>query len=546
MQAQSILFSLPPEIRHSIYEWYVYDGGGYRFDSASHKFRMSNNQPIDLALMYTCKSIAAEMHGIALNTNTLVFSTTSSKADSALAARFHWTLLDLEYRKDDLLNSTQRYLNSQMKEKLALKHNRLARAFDHTVIFAARGRRLAQRGWGESRLAWRRLVEDTLQLLWDDENDTFVEHYRQHLHRYRYWPENMDKPWTDADVTELAQFITTRPNPWAIPSDEEVSLLEMHRHGECGTDKEDEQFHMKYARHRFSAAAVAINFLQSTSPLMLLQVRSILLCEDRVSVAFPECHGMGLLKLCQNYPQLHIERRVYVWRNLLLDGSDHELCNFPLFRVADYREGRLDPESLDLGLWDDPKTEDSEQLQSSEISNSFCSWIEETLELYDAGMPAKSFSLVFDAEGAPERTSEVFEIVKRDAVWQEALDMWYKKKCIRPTFDARRSHACYHSERFPQAVTDLVTGKSPIRCNFPVGVAWEEMERVLEENMDAEDSWDWRERWEEKLVPKTFQTAPPLPSWLELRLDQVNYTQKQWDALFDERRRYQEELRAEP
>ena len=491
------------------------------------------------------------MHGVALRTNTLIFSTTRSEADSVLSNRFHWALRCLEEHKNNLLNSSQRTLDSQMIEKLALKHKHLVSVFHpkpHPFAPAGSSKslrevlvdtdgRLGERGWGGPRLEFRQLVEDALQLLWDEKHDTLVEIWRR-FHRPGCHHPLTGKLWSEAHLAAFAQFLTTRPLPWEIPSDDNVALVAKNSTNGCGREALDVQFHMNYVRHRFSAAAVAISFLRSASPRTLLQRRKIILREDHESVAFPECHGMGLIDFCLEYPGLHIERRVHVWRNLLSDGSDYLECEFPLYRIVDVREGSWGPWA-DEGDRRDQQSEDSEQLQSSEISNSFCSWIEETLGLYDAGMPVKSFTLVFDAEGSPERTSEVFEVVKRDAAWQTALDLWCEEKGITPLFGDRRRNASYHSERLPKAVSDMVAGVSPIRCNFPIGSEWD-AQQVLEDNMDATDLKDWEKRWFEGLHPKGFQTAPPLPSWLAIRLDRVKYTQEQLDSIFEARRRHQQ------
>ena len=185
--------------------------------------------------------------------------------------------------------------------------------------------------------------------------------------------------------------------------------------------------------HGFSATAVAIQFFQSVPKATLLQMRSVVLLEDRESVAYPECHGMGLIEFCQMNTSLHIERRVSIWNNILPAGSEHKFCAVPLLNIiqSEFYE------------------ESDKELQSEETSRSFSIWIEEAMALYDNGMPPNSYDLVFDGGAVPDLSSQIFEIVKEDAAWQDALDEWYKRCSITPTFEDRREHPCYYSERFP-------------------------------------------------------------------------------------------------
>jgi hypothetical protein len=111
-----------------------------------------------------------------------------------------------------------------------------------------------------------------------------------------------------------------------------------------------------------------------------------------------------------------------------------------------------------------------DKLWSSCISRCFAIWITEALALSTAGMPANSFSLVFDGDPVPDRSSEEFDIVKGDAAWQVAQDQWYNQQSVYPDWSDRRSgEGVYFFEDFPQAITNIVEGKSCISCIFPIG-----------------------------------------------------------------------------
>jgi hypothetical protein len=62
----SPFFSLPSELRKEIYFHYVYNSSGCHYDLATRKMRDAAGLPINLALIFTCKMIASEMSGLAL------------------------------------------------------------------------------------------------------------------------------------------------------------------------------------------------------------------------------------------------------------------------------------------------------------------------------------------------------------------------------------------------------------------------------------------------------------------------------------------------
>jgi hypothetical protein len=74
-QHDSLLFRIPRELRDEIYQYYVLEEDGYHHDSVTGKLRIANGDPIDLSLQYSCKRVAAEMDGLALEANTITFRT---------------------------------------------------------------------------------------------------------------------------------------------------------------------------------------------------------------------------------------------------------------------------------------------------------------------------------------------------------------------------------------------------------------------------------------------------------------------------------------
>ena len=142
----------------------------------------------------------------------------------------------------------------------------------------------------------------------------------------------------------------------------------------------------------------------------------------------------------------------------------------------------------------------------------------EHLLLFDKGVPTGSFSLVFDGNPVPERSSEIFQSVKLAAAWQAA---WYQH--LRERKEEHDSWKvgmgpCYYSMAFPQAINSMIEGRSSISCNFFLGDLLDTNE-VLEQNRDLTDS-EWDDKYSEE-EERCFQTSPPLPPWTDLRLEDV-------------------------
>ena len=78
MQSQSIFFKLPRELRDVVYEHYLTVDGGYIFNQTTRKFIAARFGRIELGLMYTCRLVVAELHGLPLKLNPITFSTVYS------------------------------------------------------------------------------------------------------------------------------------------------------------------------------------------------------------------------------------------------------------------------------------------------------------------------------------------------------------------------------------------------------------------------------------------------------------------------------------
>ncbi|KAF9881881.1 hypothetical protein CkaCkLH20_01027 [Colletotrichum karsti] len=511
-------FDLPREVRDMIYVDYVFIQGGYILNFDSNKLRGANGSLIDLTLMLTCKTIAKEMKGVALSSNTLNFSTELSEEHRRTAGRFGELVKTLYNTQGTKMN--QIYPNFlSIPDDLWRKLSEIDPKFAPYVDLIRRrphwnDRRAVDNvgppgSCGETPSVFRRFVRSALQ--------TLVSH--RHCFDAQEF-ENFERGRRISDAIRLEKLTNLNPDLWAIPSAQEVELMissmgkgpnkyfeKRWLHGSAG-------YQLNHVKHRYSAAAVAIRFLRSLPKDTRSSIRRIVLDEDWSAVAFAECHAQGLIPFCQENPHLRVERRVSMWRTILQTMSS--ACD----TFTSPHEGAA--------------------LGADQISHSVAVWILEALELEPAGMPLGSYTMVLDGDWT---ISEIFQrVVRRDAAWQAAVDVCLERGLILPvSWDVRRadprnitgmasggvkrSNKWYLFEGFPQAVEDIVAGRSVVKCAFELADAWGDsydVEKLAEEHKH----WtldDWKAGWfvREK---ESFEPDPPSPSWLQLLCDNT------WEA----------------
>lgn len=237
--------------------------------------------------------------------------------------------------------------------------------------------------------------------------------------------------------------------------------------------------------HSLSAAACAIRFLSSLRVETREQVRKIELIEDRESISFPECHGRGLIPFCCAHPHLRVHRRVSLWRNV-----------FPVTTVLRYQLGGRHLED--------------DRLSSSYVSRAVAKWMAEASMLPSIGMPEGSFKLTFECDSAPAETTQVFNILQRDAAWQTALVLSYKRHLLpQPTWHQRRLRNGYVYETFPELLEQVTNGDHPfIYCDFQPGTVCDPEEIIRERRGDSLEQWHagWLDH-----TPREFQTPSNMP-----------------------------------
>ena len=531
------LLSLPRELRNNIYHYYLFEADGYHFDFASGKLRASCNRPIDLALMYTCSTIAAEMRHLALGCNVINFWTVGTENERLKALHFHKFLSDLEHWRSRLLDTRidslyHRFKTPDLDAKAALRYPQF-----EPLLHVVRDRRYGQsplcepsgwiNGWGAAESTFRGFENYLLELLSEETEylETSIDLYDRKFGDYanfrllesrddlRPGPEpnwgyfDNESEWNSRHVGLLrSRYLFSSPQPWSIPSAEELAQMRLME------EPREEKFRER-VRWRFSAAAAAIHFLGSASQTTRLAIRNIVLHEDRYSVARAECHMLGFIPFCSHNLKLHVERRVNIWRNIAVTPYIEDM------RHLWGQTGRLEHLSNNTSAYPEERDYYSAHCAQGFIQN--CGrWIAEATELVNNGMPAHSFSLVLDGDPAPDQSSDLFELVKEYAALQVAQIKWYNENSLTPDFKTLRVGGVYLFDKFPEVLSDIVGGGSFISCNFPTGNPYDP-EQLLNRyrHLPFYHGLCPGKDWQTETTVKIYQTyggfrfSPPLPPY---------------------------------
>lgn len=510
--------SIPREVRDEIYKFYVSTDGGYLFDTECYstgKLKRADGRATNLDLQYTCKQVSREMEGVALRENTITFTTIHSPELSLLAARFSDQVKYLDEIRQTLFEFSGHTLTDAI-------YTELCETFPH---FAGVLDRLRAEGdpsdlpesyrpgsYGKAPSVYRDFYETALQAI-------FYRCPGGAEAMDRYWAVEETRRWGDDPEPDVlhrnispALAISCPVRHWFIPSEDDLTSLTTLL-GDNSSVADDITDGYDLSRYRFSAAASAIRFLEFMPATSRAHLRSIVLDEDREAVAIPQDHAIGLVPFCVENPLLRIERRVALWRNVL------QPC----------------PNSFDPQATPHNRVQFGEpwRLASAQVTKNVSGWVAEALALEDAGMPTASFTLVLDAEPAPQLAAEVFQrIVRRDAAWQSAWEEYHKRRegggegllpwpVRRSEIEVNQtgqSYSGYFFEDFPRALQDVAAGSSVVRCNFDVGEEWS-----VAEVSYAQSAWtpaEWTDGWYAH-DPPTWEMVAPLPSWKALMQETV-------------------------
>ena len=481
------ILQLPRELRDLIYDHYFRLNGGYVYDFEANKLTQDDGTPISLSLVLTCRQIAHEVQGLALGVNPVTFSPFFSDATREDAGLYHLIMQGLtRVKKGLLLGLASQLLTSGMVETASEAYPHCAPIFDS---WRSHGdlkiiNKIHVNSCGEAPSIWNEFISYVLDLI--SKHPRFLEVAR-----------SLRDFWNPHYGCRALELNDARPQPWIIPDPVELKRLSFI------ADRTLLQCYSE-TKYSYSAATAALRFLHSLSDTARMALRKIILREDRESVATPECHGRGFILFCQQNPKLRIERFVSLWKNI-----------FPTtpYRIMQwiFANGK----QMDINAVED------DRIPAGRITGAVATWVAEALVLPTLGMPEDSYILVLDGNPTPRHTNELFRVVQRDMTWQSALDTAYVRGLLpEPSWLERRRHRGYMFEGLPEAVANLSTNGSLIRCNFDPGLPYD-VEVMLEEHR----GWslqDWDERWATH-EPEEYQTESPLPPWHILRWQYVMF-----------------------
>jgi hypothetical protein len=494
LAAGSRLLALPRELRDQIYGYYFSSEDGYTLEYDTGKLTTStpNMNRIELDLRLTCSQVAFETRGLPFQLNTIHFFTVYRDRFRETLGRFSTTLVaQLIHRAQCLAICLEAgcgdvAIFSKIKPDYP-QFSPVAQSFQERGQITG----THSGNWKGVPSAGRQFVASVLKRM------ATQPEYAVRLATLPDWA-----PRTADPVPNVSLWY----DPWIIPTEDDVSKLIQSvpsRFLDADYQSNPHQYFDKQ-KYRLSAASVAIKFLRSLRSSTRLQLRKLILHENHVSIAWPESHAQGLIPYCKENSRLRIERRVDLWRNAFPAGSA------PLLRVVQSHTGEYGFGAL------------LDTLHSASVSRfSIAPWVMEALALPDLGMPKGAFKLVLHDDHMLETTSEIFDIVMQDAVYQAAFEICMARNDYgNASWDwlKMREHGTYIMDGFPKAMFKIARKESLVEFNFDLG--WEYGPNLMAERRANWSWWDWYEDDVLRHVV-TFETEAPLPSWLELRLEDL-------------------------
>ncbi|KAH6973007.1 hypothetical protein BKA56DRAFT_593146 [Ilyonectria sp. MPI-CAGE-AT-0026] len=481
MSSRPSILKLPAELRNKIYQEYFTVQGGYVFNFDSQKLVAANGRPIDLALMYTCRLIAEDTKHIPITLNTITFSTANSENWVEEAAFFHNALNQLCDSEKLRLEQARRLLAPDIVSQITQKFPDFAPCM-RQILSPGLPHDLITSRYDKSPTYHRRAFLYSLQLL-DRQNWGYD--YIEELGSLAVSPRST--------IFQCIDGLSLPRVPWAFVDDDRLTRL-CHRFAHRVLQPIDG------LQYRYSAAAVAIRFLDSIPASIRLKIRNIVLHEDRRAIAFPESHARGLIPFCQENPLLRIERRVDLWRTIFQAEGMNTLERY---------RGRV--------------SEMDAKFSTYGLCGSLADWLIEAAELPQDGMPPNSFSLVLDGDPATDLCAEIFQTLIPPHVAFDRVFETLRSQGIHPiTFES--NDLPVRESTFSKELRHLVNQTSNVRCNFdPVQVC--DFEKILKTG----NGWDveqWRRTYN-RGMPSDFDITPILPKWHDLLLE--NFDRRDMD-----------------
>lgn len=473
-------FRLPRELRDIVCDNYVFYPTAYSHDASRNKLVLGCGGNIDLSLMRTCRQTLEEMKDLPLRKNTITFRPFCNPDSSERAGILHAVVHRVEKSVNLKLNLyAGAHLTDEVITEIFSDFPQLRHLVDaiKTMKTTKQGSFIGDstfsETWGEAPSVYRNFMRCAFVLL--SEVPRFA---REHSNC--------------SDI--YGDFVSSTPNPWDILTAQDVE----HIYAEAYTNFD--RHHMAFVtpsdNYAVSAAATAISFLKSLPASTRRNVRNIQLIEDRESIAYRACHLRGMIPFCQENTKLRICHVANLWNCIIEPGQS--------------------PRGDRVGV------------NGRCASRYITEWIAEAAALPSLGMPKDSFTLILDGEPLPDKSTDIFNVVRQDAAVQSALDACIARGLPHMIPHAlqrwvpdlglwhiRRMQQCYRFEGLPAVLEDIAANRGNIRCNFPFGPKVDVKELVQRNGKFTLGEWVDYEH-ESRCIH--FETESPLPSWKELCL----------------------------
>lgn len=432
-------FDLPQELRVEIYTYYAAQDGGYLYNQRTRRLCTANGDPIDLSFMQTCSRVAHELRPVIFQTNTVTFRTgwvdreTSDRAAS-FATALEWIYTKSAYQ----LYRVRKNITDDMIERAGVNFPQCL-----PLLYRLRG--------GHARIAPTPLQMVHDWRLWRHSPSTHRRFIKFMLAlgkgTKRWW-----EFWKDEEVLgqrpeqpNVASLLAGIPDPWMIPTAEDIASLKE----QCISWSSPKRYSPMYdegpTKRYFSAAALAIQFLNGLDPSVLSAIRNVVLDEVHASVANPECHGLGLVSIMKQCPRISISRPVDT-KTTAITGNVGQ----PYF-------GQLVDRYKDGQTWDIHG-----KIDRVRVSQAFVRWFEEAVALSSELSPDR-FSLTFHSRNTAS-TLALLEQMLEDAKWQRALEPLAARP-ISPL--SLMDSCCFFSESFAHVMREIQQRGGNVR--FDIG-----------------------------------------------------------------------------
>jgi len=455
---------LPGEIRNCIYQHYLQVRHGYKYDFPSKKFTTMMGEKVKIDLMYTCRQVATEMRHLPFEHNSLTFCTGYSDDTRTLFANFHLGMhnfigpklqqpvirhqYSMGLGNDSCEVGIDKDVCAEVARQVPAMSNVFSLIASLPVSFPVAGR---PRCRIEPEIDGIVFDPDTFMLSGQAES---TQRQALLLALRLMAGQQGREPGRAADESVFrgglskASSVLQSIDPWIIPSQRTIDALfslvkctgvQHAGHAQWSDDDDEDDVpdqhrpwrntrnSLTLGKYRVSAAAVAIDFLNSLSEENRQSLRKVVLHEDRPSIACPATHGLGLIRFMNECPLLRIERHVSLLRSAFL-----EVAQGPMF---DINSGGGEIEDSHILMpngtyWDYLDG----GLPGQQAFRLVSMWVAEALVLPPAGMPAQRFRLVLDGGAGTEQElcSSIFDDIQEFAAFQLALQESHTRKLIEP------------------------------------------------------------------------------------------------------------------